>query len=120
MENDSVRTIGEETLVDVWVEGKMRSIVVPRAAIEALGNLSPGKVQLMSDEQRNAFVRDHLGLVVSAAAEQLRRSGQDDQFVTIGAPAPHASTDRRQGDRRKGERRKANQGPPPAGERRRS
>ena len=34
MESDSVRSSGEFTVVDMWVEGKLRCISVSREAIE--------------------------------------------------------------------------------------
>ena len=35
MENDSIRSSGTSTLVDIWVEGKVRAISVSQAAIGA-------------------------------------------------------------------------------------
>ena len=35
MENDTVRTLGDNTLVDIWIAGKSRAITISGAAIEA-------------------------------------------------------------------------------------
>jgi hypothetical protein len=119
MESDSVRTIGENTLVDVWIDGKVRSIVVSRSAIERFGQLPPDAAAALSDDERNEFVRAHLGQVVSAARDCLRKSDPDADKVVIDAEPVRSAGDRREGDRRKGERRKSNLGPPRPGERRR-
>ena len=34
MENDSIRSVGSDTLVDIWIDGKMRSLSV---SLEAIG-----------------------------------------------------------------------------------
>jgi hypothetical protein len=124
MENDSVRTSGENTLIDVWIAGKMRSIAVSREAIAGFLQLPPDRAAALSDEDRREFVRTHLSLVVSEANHRLRDTDRDADAIMIeAAPAGRRASprgdDRRHGDRRKGERRKANLGPPPSGERRR-
>ena len=121
METDSVRTSGENTLVDVWIDGKMRSIAVSRDAIAAFLHLSSARAAALSDEDRREFVRTRLSVVVSAAKDKLRQADPDAGIVTLeaGSVAEAADArDRRQGDRRKGDRRKANLGPPSSGERR--
>jgi len=35
MDNDSIRSVGATTLVEIWIDGKLRSICVTRAAISA-------------------------------------------------------------------------------------
>jgi len=123
MESDSVRTMGDSTLVDLWIEGKFRAITISRQAIEAYLQLPPGEADGMSETDRREFVRTHLGLVVTAAAEQLRAhpGAETIQVDQLGGAAPQrAPADRRTGgDRRKGDRRKRNLGPPGGVERRR-
>jgi hypothetical protein len=127
MENDSVRTSGDVTLVDMWINGKLRAISLSRDAIEVFLRLSPDRAAAMSDEERREFVRTHLASVVAAAKNGLRDDPGGDA-VMIGAgqlggqPGGQVSArggERRTGDRRKGDRRKVNLGPPPSGERRR-
>jgi hypothetical protein len=123
MESDSVRTMGDSTLVDLWIEGKFRAITVSRHAIEAFLRLPPDGSAALGEDDRREFVRTHLGLVVKAAAAKLRAAPDADTIVIEGGElggelVVHAS-DRRNGDRRKGERRKVNLGPPGGIERRR-
>ena len=129
MENDSVRTSGSSTLVDMWIDGKLRAISVSREAIDAFLHLTPDRAMVMSDDERREFVRTHLTLVVSAATNQLRNSdpGADEVALQAGdlggrVPVRPAMGDgeRRTGDRRKGDRRKINLGPPRTGERRKN
>ena len=124
MESDSVRTSGEDTLVDVWIDGKMRSISLSRQAIATFLQLPPDRAAALTDEDRREFVRTRLSVVVKAAKDRLRATDPGAEAVTLdeaaaGEPASSRSgSDRRQGDRRKGERRKVNLGPPRSGERR--
>jgi hypothetical protein len=124
MENDSVRTSGENTLVDVWIEGKMRSICVSRRAIAAFLQLPPERAPALAEEDCREFVRTHLNLVVNAAKDLLRSADPDTDTIIINGVLTSADKgaqtgDRRQGERRRGDRRKVNLGPPPSGERRR-
>ena len=41
MENDSIRSSGENTLVTIWIEGKLRNIAISRSAVEGFLKLSP-------------------------------------------------------------------------------
>lgn len=124
MENDSVRTSGETTLLDMWIAGKLRSISVSRAAVEAWLQLPPGRST--TDDERREFVRTHLGEVVTVATQKLERTDPAAGAISIDAadlqaPGGGASSERRKGgDRRKGrDRRKADRGGP-GGERRKS
>jgi hypothetical protein len=125
MESDSVRTIGDSTLVDMWLSGQVRSISVSREAIAEFKGLHAGQANALSDEDRSEFVRTHLTLIATAAAARLRDDPATEQ-VTIETgqlrreDAARAPAERRQGDRRKGDRRKRNVGPPTGVERRRS
>jgi hypothetical protein len=128
MENDSVRTSGSSTLVDMWIDGKLRAITVSREGIESFLHLTPDCAEAMSDDERSEFVRTHLTLVVSSATAKLRSTDATAPSVVLedgdlgGRPARRPSAEdgeRRAGDRRKGDRRKVNRGPPPTGERRR-
>jgi hypothetical protein len=128
MENDSVRTSGANTLVDMWIKGKLRSISISREAIDDFLRLPPDRAAATSDHDRREFVRTHLTLVMTAAADLLRNTEPSADTVRIGvgqlggqttAQAGRLTSDRRREDRRKGDRRKINLGPPRSGERRR-
>ena len=114
MESDSVRSSGEMTVVDMWVEGKLRGISVSRSAIESFLRL-PSGAPAMTDEDRREFVRTHLAQIVAAAKTRLLSMDPDTDSIVIDA-APAAAPDskaasgdrRRSGDRRKEERRKIN------------
>lgn len=124
METDSIRTSGENTVVDIWIDGKMRSVSVSGDAIAAFLRLAPDKAAALTDDGRREFVRMHLDLVVNKARERLSGmdSGASEIVIDAGPGRGQAGArdgDRRDGDRRKGDRRKANLGPPASGERRR-
>jgi hypothetical protein len=109
MENDSIRASGSDTLVDIWINGKLRAICVSHEAIGAyVGFESAGA---MSDDERCEFVRGHLPLVITAAKSRLRDTDPTSNNVIIDAghlPRPEdRGAERRSGDRRKGERRKS-------------
>jgi len=132
MDNDAVRTSADRTLVEMWIDGKSRTVSISRAAIEAHLRLTPDRAAAMTDEDCREFVRGNLKLLASAATELVRANDPNALAVDIdvgeftgNAPPPSAppqapaASDRRQGDRRKGgDRRKVNLGPPPSGERR--
>jgi hypothetical protein len=109
MENDSIRASGTNTLVDIWIDGKLRGICVSRDAIGAF--LGFDQAAGMGDQDRCEFVRNHLPLIVSAAKERLRESDPLADTVTIDIgelPRPDGrSGDRRKNQRRKDERRKS-------------
>jgi len=126
MDNDAVRTSGDRTLVDMWIDGKSRTVSVTKAAIEAHLRLSPERAEQMSAEDRCEFVRANLRMLAATATDVVRQGDREATAVVIeaehlGGEAPKSTVDRRQSsDRRKGgDRRKANMGPPPTGERRR-
>jgi hypothetical protein len=122
MENDSIRASGTDTLVDIWVNGKLRAICVRRDAIEAyLGFVQPAR---MSEEDRCEFVRKNLPLVVTAVKTRLRDINPAADTVTIEGSqlgGDGGSADRRKRERRKAERRKVAKSKDelPLGERRR-
>ena len=116
MESDSIRGSGNNTLVDVWVEGKLRAISVTREAIETfLGSKRP---ESMSEDDRCEFVRTHLPQVVAAVQTKLRGNAGAGIIVIEGGQLG-ASSDRRSGERRQSDRRKTNSSALPHGERRR-
>ena len=126
MDNDAVRTSGDRTLVDMWIDGKSRTVSVTKAAIEVHLRLSPERAEQMSAEDRCEFVRANLRMLAATATDVVRQGDREATAVVIeaehlGGEAPKSTVDRRQSsDRRKGgDRRKANMGPPPTGERRR-
>ena len=73
MENDTIRTSGGKTFVDVWIEGKVRGICVSRGTVEAYLGLSSER-GAMSDEERCDFVRTNMALVMKAATQRQRRT----------------------------------------------
>jgi hypothetical protein len=123
MENDSVRTSGDVTLVEMWIGGRLRDVCVTREAIESCLRMSIPAAAAMTDADRREFVRTHLSDIAAAAARRLRELGPAAAALTIeagqlsGADPPGG--ERRRGERRKGERRTTNLGPPASGERRR-
>jgi len=122
MENDSIRSVGSDTLVDIWIEGKMRALCVSQEAIGAfLGFEVTGG---MSDLDRREFVRTHLPLVISAAKACLAETGADADALTIDVgQLPRGdgrSGERRLRDRRKTDRRQMKVPRPGQPERRKS
>lgn len=111
MENDLIRSSGTSTLVDIWVEGKVRAISVSQAAIGAF--LGFDEARSLSERDRCEFVRNNLPLVVTAAKNRLRETDLTSDTVTIEVghlPRTDGGTgDRRKAGRRKTERRKTNQ-----------
>ena len=123
MDNDAVRSSGDRTIVDMWIDGKFRSISVTKAAIEAHLGLSAERAEEMTDDDRREFVRANLKLLASVATDRVRETDPDAATVLLerlSGQAVQPREDRRQSDRRKGgDRRKVNLGPPKSGERRR-
>src|SRR4051812_35023464 len=116
MENDSIRASGTDTLVDIWIDGKIRSICITQEALGA--HLDFDSVARMSDDERCAFVKGNLTAVLSAAKARLREGDPTTNTVVIEAGhlarADGKATDRRKTERRKTDRRKSSQ--PPAGQ----
>ena len=110
MENDSIRSSGSNTLVDIWVDGKIRAICVSQAAIGAY--LGFEEAEQLSDRDRCEFVRNHLPLLVTAAKKRLGDADLAVESLVIDVgdlPRPDGrSGDRRKTGRRKGERRTTN------------
>lgn len=109
MESDSIRPSGASTLVDVWIDGKVRAICVSRGAIEAFLRLTPDQSQAMTEDDRCGFVRTNLPLVIAAAKASLSGTNADADSILIGegqlgGEAPQSpQPERRKGaDRRKG------------------
>jgi hypothetical protein len=115
MENDSIRASGNDTLIDLWINGKLRAICVSQEAIGAFVGFA--QATSMSDKERCEFVRTNLPLVLAAAKTRLRESPAADT-VTIDAgqlPRPDGRVgDRRKADRRTGERRQTEREPDPS------
>ena len=104
MENDSIRASGTDTLVDVWVEGKLRAICITRAAIETFAGFDERTA--MSEASRCEFVRTHLAKLVSAARARLREGDPSRDEIIIDAGHLGGVSDRRKNERRKTDRRK--------------
>lgn len=120
MENDSIRASGSSTLVDIWVNGKLRAISVTSDAIETF--LGVNRARGLSEDERCEFVRGHLPQLVTAVRARLRDTdpNADSVVIDVGQLGGRA-VDRRKGERRKGERRKTSlpRESLPRGERRR-
>ncbi len=123
MENDSIRASGANTLVDIWIEGKLRAISISREAIEAYVGFD--RADGMSENDRCEFVRTHLPLIVKAAAARLHETSPSADQVSIesghlqnpaGETGNRRKAERRKADRRKSDRPKQDL---PHGERRR-
>ena len=122
MENDSVRTMGDSTVVDLWIDGKFRAITVSRHAIERYLGLTSDGTSGLTDQERSEFVRTHLGLIQREAVERLRIDPGADAILIDSAQLGSLGGDageRRGSDRRKGDRRRVNLGAPGGIERRR-
>jgi hypothetical protein len=107
MENDSIRASGTDTLVDIWVNGKLRAICVRREAIDEY--IGFDQAARMSEDDRCEFVRRNLPLVVTAVKRKLGDTNALADTVTIeGAQlgGDGGGGDRRKRERRKTERRK--------------
>jgi hypothetical protein len=125
VESDSIRSSGSNTLVDIWIDGKFRSICVSREAIDTFLGFERGAQ--MSDHDRCEFVKSHLKLVIASAKTRLAETGYSADSVVIDAgqlrgPGAARAQDRRSADRRKGDRRKVDRPASelPFGDRRRS
>jgi len=122
MENDSIRASGTDMLVDIWIEGKMRSICISQEALGAY--LDFDRVARMSDDERCEVVRTNLATVLTAAKQRLREGDPTAQMIVIDAghlPRPDGkATDRRKSDRRKTDRRKTSRPMGTSPERRRT
>jgi len=107
MENDAIRASGSNTLVDMWIEGKLRAICVSQEAIGAFVGFD--RLASMSDRDRCDFVRTHLALVVTAAKARVDKEPEA-ETVTIGLGelprSDEGGGDRRKDDRRVAQRRK--------------
>jgi hypothetical protein len=122
IENDTIRSSGGNTLVDVWIDGKMRGVCVTRGAIEMHLGLTADQSAGMSEGDRCEFVRTNLALVMKSAKERLRDTSAAADYIIIDTgQLPVRAADRRKGERRKSDRRKADRPQliPPQGDRRR-
>jgi hypothetical protein len=123
MENDSIRASGTSTLVDIWVDGKLRAICVEKEAIASVVGFDAAA--RMSEDDRCEFVRTHLPLVVTAVKSRLGKIDGDPDSVALEAgqlgDSGSSKGDRRKTDRRTTDRRKADRPKDklPHGERRR-
>jgi hypothetical protein len=121
MESDSLRTRGDTTLAEMWIDGKVRVVTITHEAIDAFLGLAADVAAAMTDEDRREFVRGHLTLVATAAKALLRATDPAAEVVTIGPGAlgtgASASGERRQGDRRSGIDRRTGKPVPPDGDR---
>jgi hypothetical protein len=109
VENDSIRASGTDTLIDIWIEGKLRALCITKAAIETyLGTAASAE---MTDDGRCEFVRTHLSQVVTAARAKLRATDPGADLIVIEAKQLGGVGERRRGNRRKTERRKTSTPP---------
>jgi hypothetical protein len=107
VETDSIRSSGTNTLIDIWIDGKMRAICISHEAIGAF--LGFEQAAALSETDRCEFVRTHLPLVVTAAKTLLHRTDPGAGTIILeGGHLPRSdgrSGNRRNKDLRKGERR---------------
>ena len=101
MENDSIRASGTNTLIDLWIEGKLRGICISEEAIGAFVGFAQSVG--MSDKDRCDFVRKHLPLVMAAAKAKLTADPLAEPILIDAGQLPRP--DGRVGDRRRGDRR---------------
>ena len=104
MESDSIRPSGTNTVVDMWIEGKLRQIFVPHEAIGAV--LGFDHAGGMSDSDRCEFVRKHLSLLVTVAKTKLSETDASADTILIDGTNLATLSGRTVRDRRKDERRK--------------
>ena len=104
MENDSIRSSGSNTLVDIWVDGKVRAISVTKAAIETF--LGSAGTSDMGEEGRCEFVRTHLRELATAVKLKLKASDCTADSITLEAGQLGGVGERRVGERRRTDRRK--------------
>ena len=111
MENDSIRSSGTNTLVEIWIDGKLRGICVSHQSIGAYVGFD--QASGMTEQDRCEFVRNHLPLIVTAAKNIIRDTDPAADSVIIDVdelPRPDGKVgDRRKTDRRKADRRKTAQ-----------
>lgn len=81
MENDVVRTSGDNTLVDLWLEGRSRSVTVSKSAVEAFLRVTREDAASMTPLHRREFVRTHLGLISKAATTHLQTNPTANMIV---------------------------------------
>lgn len=110
MEGDTIRTSGTATLIDLWVEGQMRELVVTREAIAAA--VGAERAAAMSEAERCEFVRTRLSLIQDAARTAAREGGEGLTRITLAAaclvdPSLGSGGERRRSARRATDRRKA-------------
>jgi hypothetical protein len=120
VENDSIRASGSDTLVDIWVGGKLRAICVTKAAIDTF--LGATATSEMSEESRCEFVRTHLPELAAAVKTKLKTTDSGADSIMLEAAELGGVGNRRKGERRRTDRRKLKLPPEdlPHGERRRA
>jgi hypothetical protein len=120
VENDSIRASAGNTLVDIWVDGKLRAICVTNAAIETF--LGSAGTSEMSEESRCEFLRTHLPELALAVKAKLKATDCAAESITLEAGQLGGVGNRRKGERRRTDLRKSKLPPdsPPHGERRRT
>jgi hypothetical protein len=110
VENDSIRASGTDTLVDIWIDGKIRAICITHEAIGAYVGFE--RAAQMSEDERCAFLKNKLSTVLSAAKARLREGDSDASQILIDAGqlarADGIAPGGRKTERRKGERRTMN------------
>ncbi len=115
MENDSIRSSGSDTLIDLWIDGQLRGICISEEAIGAFVGFA--QATIMSDKDRCEFVKSNLPLVLAAAKARLPDAPDASSIKLEAGHLPTADgggTDRRKEDRRKDERRSSERKADPA------
>ena len=108
MENDSIRSVGSDTLVDIWIDDKMRSLLVSPEAIGAFLGFDKAAacpIETGANSSERTFL-----LIVVAAKQRLSETDRSAGEVVIDVgQLPRSdgrSGDRRTTNRRKDDRRK--------------
>lgn len=84
--NDSLvvrSAAGGNTIFDIWVDGKLRLVVVTRDAIEDHLRLPPDAAAEFGPQHRVKFVQNNLHAIIAAARLNLRNGEPDTHVITI-------------------------------------
>lgn len=103
MEGDTIRGSGGNTLIDLWIDGAMRQIVITREAVAAAAGAE--RAAAMSEGERCDFIRTRMALVQAAARGAVAEGGRDLGRITLKAaclvdPSLGPGGERRRADRR--------------------
>lgn len=81
MNCDGIHASGDDTLVNVEIEGIWRRVTLTRGAIGQYLSLTPQAALAMSADQRCDFVRSNLAYVFAAARRRVRTNSDTRRIV---------------------------------------